>query len=57
VCRTIDKLDESSEKSSNSIDKSHDDMVELKKIVAYLVQMMKDEEGDGDDDIWMNNEN
>ncbi len=57
MCRTIDKLDESSEKSSNSIDKSHDDMVELKKIVAYLVQMMKDEEGDGDDDIWMNNEN
>ncbi len=56
MCRTIDKLDESSEKSFHLVDKLHDDMAKLEKTTTYFVEMMKDEEGDGDDDIWMNNE-
>ncbi len=31
-------------------------MGELEKTATYMVEMMKDEKGDGDDDIWMNKE-
>jgi hypothetical protein len=55
VCRTIDKFDESLEKSVDSVDKLDDDIVELEKISTYLVEMMKDE-GYGDNDIWMSKE-
>jgi len=55
VCQTIDKVNESSKKSFDSVDKSHDDIAKLEKTIAYLAKMMKDE-GNGDNDIWMNNE-
>ncbi len=54
VCQTIDKVNESSKKSFDSMDKSHDDTAKLEKTIAYLAKMMKDE-GNGDNDIWMNN--
>ncbi len=53
MCRTTNKFDESLEKSINLVDKSNDDMGELEKTATYIVERMKDEERDGDDDIWM----
>jgi hypothetical protein len=51
MCRTIDKSNESLEKLVNLTNKLDDDIIELEKIIAYMVEMMKDEEGYGDDDI------
>jgi hypothetical protein len=56
VCRTTYKYHESLEKSADLTNKSDDDTVKLKKIVAHLAKMMKDEKGDGDNDIWINKE-
>jgi hypothetical protein len=56
VCRTTDKSDESLEKSANLANKSDDDTIELEKITTHLAKMMKDEKGNGDNDIWMSKE-
>jgi hypothetical protein len=56
VCRTTYKYHESLEKSVYLTNKSDDDTIKLKKIVAHLAKMMKDEKGDGDNDIWINKE-
>jgi hypothetical protein len=49
-----DKTTQSSKKLTYLVDKLNNDMVKLEKTTTYLVEMMKDEEGDGDDDIWVN---
>jgi hypothetical protein len=56
MCRTRDKSDESLKKLVDLVDKSNDDMGELENTTTYMAEMMKDEKGDGDDDIWMSKE-
>jgi hypothetical protein len=53
VCRTTNKFDESLGKLADLADKLGDDTVKLEKTTSHLIDMMKDEKGNGDDDIWI----
>jgi hypothetical protein len=54
--RTIDKFDDSPTKSANLVDKLNGDMAELEQIITHMVKTMKNEKEDGDNGIWMNEE-
>jgi hypothetical protein len=54
--RTIGKSNDSLAKSANAADKSDDDTAELEQIITHMAKMMKDKREDGDNGIWMNEE-
>ncbi len=54
MINSIDNFDDSLAKSTDTVDISNDDTIELEQITTHMVEMMKDEREDGDDGIWMN---
>jgi hypothetical protein len=54
--RTTDKSNVSLAKSANSTEKSDDNTTKLEQTITHMAKMMKDEREDGDNGIWMNEE-